>query len=55
MELIEKITWQGVPLAYIIRSELNPIRTTFFTPAEFKQVEFVVYPAGGKSSATYQT
>jgi hypothetical protein len=49
MELIENITWQGVPLAYIIRSELNPIQTTFLTPPEFKQqVGFVVYPAGGE-------
>ena len=49
MELIEKVTWQGMPLAYIIRSELNPIRTTFLTPPEFKQqVGFVVYPADGE-------
>ena len=49
MELIENITWQGVPLAYIIRGELNPTQTTFLTPPEFKQqVGFVVYPAGGK-------
>jgi mannose-6-phosphate isomerase-like protein (cupin superfamily) len=49
MELIEKIIWQDVPLAYIIRSEMNPIETTFLTPPEFKQqVGFVVYPAGGK-------
>jgi hypothetical protein len=49
MELIEKITWQDAPLAYIIRSELNPIQTTFLTPPEFKQqVGFVVYPAGGE-------
>jgi hypothetical protein len=49
MELIEKVTWQGMPLAYIIRSELNPIRTTFLTPPEFKQqVGFVVSPADGE-------
>jgi len=49
MELIEKIIWQDVPLAYIIRSEMNPTETTFLTPPEFKQqVGFVVYPAGGK-------
>ena len=49
MELIEKITWRGVPLAYIIRSELNPTQTTFLTPPEFQQqVGFVVYPAGGE-------
>src|SRR6266487_6238113 len=49
MELIENITWQCVPLAYIIRGKLNPQKTTFLTPPEFKQqVGFVVYPAGGE-------
>jgi hypothetical protein len=49
MELIENITWQGMPLAYLIRSELNPVSTTFLTPPEFKQqVGFVVYPADGE-------
>lgn len=49
MELIEKITWQDIPLAYIIRGELIPTKTTFLTPPEFKQqVGFVVYPAGGE-------
>jgi len=49
MELIENITWQGVPLAYIIRGKLNPTQTTFLTPPEFKQqVGFIVYPAGGE-------
>jgi hypothetical protein len=49
MELVENITWHGVPLAYIIRSTLNPPQTTFLTPPEFKQqVGFVVYSAGGE-------
>ncbi len=49
MELIENITWQGVPLAYIIRGKLNPTQTTFLTPPEFKQqVGFIVYRAGGE-------
>ena len=49
MELIENITWQGVPLAYIIRGKLNLTQTTFLTPPEFKQqVGFIVYPAGGE-------
>ena len=49
MELVENITWQGVPLAYIIRSHLNPAQTTFVTPPQFKQqVGFVVYSAGGE-------
>src|SRR5437867_1051344 len=49
MELIENITWQGLPLAYIIRGKLNPTQTTFLTPPEFKQqVGFIVYPAGGE-------
>jgi mannose-6-phosphate isomerase-like protein (cupin superfamily) len=46
---IEKITWDGVPLAYIIRGESVPDRTTFLTPPDFRQqVGFVVYPAGGE-------
>ena len=48
MEPIEYIIWNGKPLAYIIRAELNPDRTTFLTPPEFNlQVGFVAYPAGG--------
>jgi mannose-6-phosphate isomerase-like protein (cupin superfamily) len=49
MELVEHITCNGKPLAYIIRAELEPSRTTFLTPPEFKQqVGYVVYPAGGE-------
>ncbi len=49
MDTTEHITWNGMPLAYIIRAEINPERTTFLTPPEFKQqVGFVVYPAGGE-------
>jgi uncharacterized protein YjlB len=41
--------WGDVPLAYIIRGDLMPSRTTFLTPPQFKQqVGFVVYPAGGE-------
>jgi hypothetical protein len=48
-ELIEHITDQGRPLAYIIRGSFQPNKTTFFTPPEFKQqVGYVVYPAGGE-------
>jgi uncharacterized protein with PhoU and TrkA domain len=48
-DLIEKIMWGDVPLAYIIRGDLTPSRTTFLTPPQFKQqVGFVVYPAGGE-------
>ena len=49
MEPIEHITWNGKPLAYIIRAQMNPERTTFLTPPEFNlQVGFVVYPADGE-------
>lgn len=49
MEYVEHIMWREKPLAYIIRGELNPIKTNFLTPQEFKQqVGFVVYPAGGE-------
>jgi uncharacterized protein with PhoU and TrkA domain len=48
-DLVEKIMWGEVPLAYIIRGDLMPSRTTFLTPPQFKQqVGFVVYPAGGE-------
>jgi hypothetical protein len=46
--LVEHITDQGQPLAYIIRNSFQPEKTTFLTPPEFKQqVGYVVYPAGG--------
>jgi uncharacterized protein with PhoU and TrkA domain len=39
----------GKSLAYIIRAEIDPKKTTFLTPSELKQqVGFVVYPAGGE-------
>ena len=48
-EPVEKIVSNGQVLAHIIRGDLEPLRTTFFTPPEFKQqVGFVVYPAGGE-------
>lgn len=48
-DLVEKIMCGDVPLAYIIRGDLMPSRTTFLTPPQFKQqVGFVVYPAGGE-------
>ncbi len=48
MKYLEKIAYEEKPLAYIIRGEMSPSRTTFVTPPEFKQqVGFVVYPAGG--------
>jgi hypothetical protein len=46
---VEHIVSNGRPLAYIIRGEMSPTKTTFLTPPEFKQqVGFVVYPAGGE-------
>lgn len=49
MEHVERIFFRDMPLAYIIRAEMRPLRTTFLTPPEFKQqVGFVVYPAGGE-------
>lgn len=49
MEHVEKILWEGQPLAFIIRRELEPTQTTFLTPPDFKQqVGFVVYPKGGE-------
>jgi len=49
MENVEHITHDGNPLAYIIRGEMTPDKTTFLTPTEFKQqVGFVVYQRGGE-------
>jgi hypothetical protein len=49
MENVEHITWNGSPLAYIIRSSFLPDKTTFLTPPEFKQqVGYVVYPKNGE-------
>ena len=46
---VEHILWHDQPLAYIIRADPAPVKTTFLTPPEFKQqVGFVVYPAGGE-------
>lgn len=46
---VEHIVWNDKPLAYIIRAEMAPEKTTFLTPSELNlQVGFVVYPAGGE-------
>jgi hypothetical protein len=47
MDLVEAIAWQGQPLCYIVRRQLNPDQTTFLTPADLNlQVGYVVHPAG---------
>jgi quercetin dioxygenase-like cupin family protein len=44
---VECVAWHGQPLAYIVRSEPVPDRTSFVTPdTENLQVGFIVYPAG---------
>jgi hypothetical protein len=49
MDHVEQIAWKGKALAYIIRGDIDPEKTTFLTPPEFKQqVGFIVYPAGGE-------
>ncbi len=49
MDFIDKVFDGEKPLAYIIRGDYRPSRTTFLTPPEFKQqVGFVVYPKGGE-------
>jgi hypothetical protein len=49
MDHVEEIAWKGKALAYIIRGDIDPEKTTFLTPPEFKQqVGFIVYPAGGE-------
>jgi len=45
--LMDAIEWAGKPLAYVIRRELNPEKTSFLTPSELNlQVGFVVYRGG---------
>jgi hypothetical protein len=49
MELSEKIFSNGKLLAYVIRNELSPEKTSFITPSDVNlQLGFVVYPAGGQ-------
>ena len=49
MEHVETVVWQDKPLASVIRAEVNPQKTTFFTRPEFKQqVGFIVYPNGSE-------
>jgi len=44
----EEILWNDQRLAYIIRGEFTPEKTTFLTPSELNlQLGFVVYPAAG--------
>jgi len=46
---VETMAWGETPLAYVIRADLRPGRTTFPTPADVNlQVGFVVYAAGGE-------
>ncbi len=48
LEPVEHVTWNGSPLAYIIRGGFQPQKTTFVTPSDFRQqVGFVVYPKDG--------
>ncbi len=45
----EQVTWKGKTLAFIIRGEMSPEKTTFLTPPDLNlQVGFVVYPADGE-------
>jgi hypothetical protein len=49
METIESISAGNVTLAYIIRREAEPGKTTFVTPDELTfQAGFIVYPAGAQ-------
>lgn len=48
MDSVEHISCEGKTLAYIIRAEMIPEKTTFLTPSDLKmQVGFVAYPAEG--------
>src|SRR5665647_399858 len=46
---IEIIARDGVELCYIVRSDYEPVETTFVTHPDFKQqVGFIKYEAGGR-------
>lgn len=48
-DLIELISWGDQPLAYLIRAEFLPEKTTFVTPPEWEQqVGLIVRAAGGE-------
>jgi len=47
--LVERIYWGETCLTLIIRTSFLPDKTTFLTPADYKQqVGYIVYPAGGE-------
>ncbi len=49
MDLSEKVYSDGKLLAYVLRNDLTPDKTTFITPSEINlQLGYVVYPAGGE-------
>ncbi|HYR42233.1 MAG TPA: hypothetical protein VER98_04365 [Terriglobia bacterium] len=49
MEAVERIVSNNCVLAYIIRRELEPEKTTFLTPEDLNfQAGFIVYPANSE-------
>ena len=47
--MVETITWNDINLAYIVRTQVCPEKTTFLTPQNLNlQLGFVVYPANGE-------
>jgi oxalate decarboxylase/phosphoglucose isomerase-like protein (cupin superfamily) len=49
VSLVEEISWQGKLLAFVIKNEMHPDKTTFPTPSDKNlQVGFIVYPKGGE-------
>ncbi len=47
--MVETITWNNKSLAYIVRAQECPDKTTFLTPQNLNlQLGFVVYPATGE-------
>jgi len=48
-DLVERICCGDTCLAYVIKTSFLPDKSTFLTPADYKQqVGYVVYPAGGE-------
>src|SRR5262249_61505535 len=55
MEPVERIAANGCTLAYVIRRELEPVKTTFLTPETLNfQAGLIIFPHGYEIQRTYQ-
>lgn len=48
IESVERIGYEGTPIAIVVRGHYSPPQAEFLTPSDYKQqLGFIVYPAGG--------